>query len=207
MAEITLLRHPKVLGKTALYGKTDIACCPQAFAKSLATLKQCADQFDRIVTSPLQRCALLAEQLSGQSRLPLLIEDDFQEIDFGVVDGIAFDDLQQQWSTLEKFWSEPSHFTFPQAESLTQFNTRIVTAWKNLLESSGNERILVICHGGVIRQIIADCLGLDWQQPKLYQQLQMTNSSTTQISYFNEYKTCSIKHINLPLFSHQQTVP
>jgi len=200
MAEITLLRHPKVLGKAALYGKTDIACCPQPFANSLAKLRQCAAQFDLIISSPLQRCALLAQQLSEQSKLPLLIENDFQEIDFGIMDGIAFADLQQEWSTLEKFWAQPSHFTLPQAEGLADFNWRVLTAWKNLLESSGNERILVICHGGVIRQIIADCLGIDWQQPKLYQSLQITNSSTTQISYFNEYKTCSIKHINLPLF-------
>jgi len=200
MSEITLLRHPKVRGKAALYGKTDIACCPQPFAQSLAQLTLRAGEFDLIVSSPLQRCALLAKQLSEQSRLPLLIENDFQEMNFGIVDGIAFDDLQQEWSTLEKFWLQPGRFSLPQAESLAHFNLRVLTAWKNLLASQSAERILIICHGGVIRQIIADCLGIDWQQPKLYQQLQIANSSTTQISYFNDYKTCSIKHINLPLF-------
>ncbi|MCG6201624.1 histidine phosphatase family protein [Psychromonas antarctica] len=199
MAEITLLRHPKVLGKAALYGKTDVACCPLAFAHTLTELKKIVDQFDLIITSPLERCAMLAKQLGKTSALPVMIEAAFQEMDFGVMDGIAFDELQQEWPILEKFWSAPSAFHFQQAESLAHFNLRVLTAWKDLLATTGDKRILIICHGGTIRQIIADCLGLSWQQPKLYQQLQIANSSTTKICYFSDYKTSSIKHISLLL--------
>lgn len=199
MSSITLLRHPKVLGEAALYGRTDVACCPQAFEQASIALGKMAEQFDLIITSPLQRCALLAEKFSEQSGLPLLVEHDFQEINFGIFDGIPFADLHKQWPVLEQFWAQPHRFTFEQAEKLTHFNRRVVDAWLSLLASSADKRILVICHGGVIRQIIAECLGLNWQQPKLYQSLQIANSSMTKIDYFNQYKTSSIKHISLPL--------
>lgn len=199
MSSITLLRHPKVLGEAALYGRTDVACCPQAFEQASIARGKMAEQFDLIITSPLQRCALLAEKFSEQSGLPLLVEHDFQEINFGIFDGIPFADLHKQWPVLEQFWAQPHRFTFEQAEKLTHFNRRVVDAWLSLLASSADKRILVICHGGVIRQIIAECLGLNWQQPKLYQSLQIANSSMTKIDYFNQYKTSSIKHISLPL--------
>jgi alpha-ribazole phosphatase len=199
MSSITLLRHPKVLGEAALYGRTDVACCPQAFAQAFSALGKMAEQFDLIVTSPLQRCALLAEKFSKQSGLPLLVEQNFQEINFGIFDGIPFTRLQKEWPTLEQFWAQPYSVTFEQAEKLAHFNRRVLDAWLALLALSPDKRILVICHGGVIRQIIADCLGLSWQQSKLYQSLQIANSSTTQIDYFHQYQTTSIKHISLPL--------
>jgi len=199
MSSITLLRHPKVLGEAALYGRTNVACCPQSFAQASISLGKMADQFDLIVTSPMQRCALLAEKFSEQSGLPLLVEHDFQEINFGIFDGIPFAKLQKEWPALEKFWAQPHKVTFEQAEKLQHFNRRVVDAWLSLLAISADKRILVICHGGVIRQIVADCLGLSWQQPKLYQSLQIANSSMTKIDYFNQYQTSSIKHIGLPL--------
>lgn len=199
MSTITLLRHPKVIADAALYGRTDVACCPQAFEQTFIALSKITEQFDLIATSPLQRCALLAEKLSAQSALPLLVEHDFQEIDFGIFDGIPFSKLQKEWPTLEKFWAQPHSFTFEQAESLENFNRRVVAAWLGLLTSSAGKRVLVISHGGVIRQIIAHCLGLSWQQPKLYQNLQIANSSSTEIDYFHQYRTSSIKHISLPL--------
>ncbi|MFT6926908.1 MAG: alpha-ribazole phosphatase [Psychromonas sp.] len=201
MSSITLLRHPKVLGEAALYGRTNIACCPRSFAQAFSALGKMAEQFDLIVTSPLQRCALLAEKFSEQSGLPLLVEHDFQEINFGIFDGIPFTALHKEWPILEQFWATPHSVTFDQAEKLAHFNRRVVAAWASLLTSSADKRILVICHGGVIRQIIADCLGLSWQQPKLYRSLQVANNSMTKIDYFQQYQTSSIRHISLPLYS------
>jgi alpha-ribazole phosphatase/probable phosphoglycerate mutase len=141
---IDLIRHVKVDGKAALYGKTDIAPLFDENRKLLAQLTL-RPSYHVVLSSPLQRCSILAQHLANQVQQPLIIMKNFQEINFGLYDGIAFDDISApnkdklagdlvNWSMLEDFFQAPAQVNLPEAELLADFNQRIIGAWNKMLK-------------------------------------------------------------------------
>lgn len=197
---ITLIRHGKVDGPAALYGRTDIALSDTGRTDLQRALKAIHQQtaIDQIVSSPLQRCASVAQEFSTQYELPLLIEPDLQEMNFGRWDGIAFDALGDEWDKLARFWDSPTTAQAPEGEALQDFAARVISAWQQLICSSTAAHQVIVCHGGVIRIIIAHILKLDVGTPSLFQQLQIDYASQSRISIGNyDQAQPVINHIGL----------
>jgi broad specificity phosphatase PhoE len=154
MFEIDLIRHVKVDGKSALYGCTDISPLQQdndALLKRLVANQNTSNAYQLIICSPLQRCKTLATKLAGQCHLPIEVIDDLQEMNFGLFDGIPFDDMafelantprknddeehgKVRWSLLEEFFKAPAKIQLPEAELLADFNCRVIQAWTRIIE-------------------------------------------------------------------------
>ncbi|MGF1756148.1 histidine phosphatase family protein [Vibrio makurazakiensis] len=177
---VYLLRHGKTLGEPALNGHTDVlvdVVTQTAISQALSELEV---SFDKVLTSPLKRCSDLADIFTLNANLSVVTEQDLQEMSFGDVDGVPFDDLQQQWELLESFWLDPANHQLPGAESLHSFQSRVISAWSHVLESE-NDNILLITHGGVIRVILAHILNVDWKNPSWYSNLAIANASLSHI--------------------------
>ncbi len=104
----------------------------------------------------------------------------FKEMDFGLYDGVPFEQLKDQWPVLEQFWQQPATHSLPQAESLQSFHQRISQSWQDLVDNAQGDTLL-ICHGGTIRMILASILGLEWTNSALFSVLQIANQSLTHI--------------------------
>jgi alpha-ribazole phosphatase len=175
------LRHGQVDGPSALYGKTDVSISDQGL-HAMQTQMQKTSKVDVIISSPRLRCLHFAKVFAEFLSVPLVIEDDLQECDFGLYDGIPFDELSEQWLELNAFWQEPMHNTLPNAESLERFHQRVIHCWQRLTTKHQGQNCLVVSHGGVIRQILADVLSANWQQGDWYAKLQIGYASLTRIS-------------------------
>ncbi|MBD8511379.1 histidine phosphatase family protein [Photobacterium sp. CAU 1568] len=178
---VTLVRHGKVNGASALYGSTDVEVSPetnQAICNSLAN----ADiHYKTVISSPLRRCLSLAELLAGEHLL--VCEPALKEMYFGQLDGTPFEEItsvSEEWQQLEQFWHNPASSGLPDAESLENFSRRVTACWTRIVSELQHD-VLIITHGGVIRAIVADVLGLDWKNPKWYSNLTIRNGSITQI--------------------------
>jgi broad specificity phosphatase PhoE len=51
--------------------------------------------WDRIISSPLRRCREFAERTATVSNIPLEIDEQWQEIDYGDWDGMPIDEWRQ----------------------------------------------------------------------------------------------------------------
>lgn len=195
---ITLLRHGSVDGPAALYGQTDIglnADGQRAAQHAIRHLHQLAP-ITHVVSSPLMRCLSSAREFSQLSQLPLRIIDGLKEMHFGSWDGVAFDEFTDaQWQLLNKFWETPASAHAPQGESLKDFAARVINAWQDIEASTSAAHQLVLCHGGVIRIIIAHLLKLDWCNASLFRQLTIDYASNTRIEIVNSDALPIIKHI------------
>lgn len=196
--QIDLLRHGKVDGPAALYGQTDVCLSEEGLKQMRSQVRQ-LEYPDNIISSPLRRCKEFADEMAADHQLPLHIEDDFKECDFGAWDGIEFDDTSQQWPLMTSFWQDPSRNPPPQGESLQVFHQRVIGAWEKLIAQFSQEYSLVICHGGVIRQILAHLLPVDWQDGAWYSQLNIGYASLTRITV-PSYKDAkpSVNFVGLP---------
>ncbi|MEL0608371.1 histidine phosphatase family protein [Vibrio echinoideorum] len=196
---IYLLRHGKVEGKAALNGFSDVLVKPEMQQRICESLAEQNLSLDCVVTSPLRRCSDLANLYAKRKSLPLSVDLEFQEMNFGEVDGVAFDELDDKWSMLETFWQDPANHQLSGAESLQNFHDRVTQGWSQLL-THDSDNLLLVTHGGVIRMILAHCLDIEWKNPSLYSKLSIENASIThiQITQFAQ-SFVSVKAVGLPV--------
>lgn len=180
---ITLIRHGKVAGPAALYGRTDIPSSTAGHSDLTRVLNSLHAQtpISDLISSPRMRCLQVARDFSARHNIPLRIEDNLQEMDFGIWDGVPFDDLGDEWKNIEAFWESPHSMQPPEGESLTDFAARVISSWEFLINNTKPGHHAIICHGGVIRILIAHILQLDWRNAALFKQLQIDYTSHTRI--------------------------
>ena len=165
MLYLDFLRHGETSLSHTLRGRTDDALTAKGWAQMQSTIAQ-AEQlrpaWDVIYSSPLQRCRLFAEQWAEQKQLPLYIEPNLQEMDFGEWEAQPTDRLYQLYpDELAQFWQKPLSFTPPQAESLLAFKSRVLESVETLTQqmyAQGWTRALIISHGGVIKLLKCQAL-------------------------------------------------
>jgi alpha-ribazole phosphatase len=178
--QFTLLRHGQIDGPPALYGRTNVALSRKGWTNMQRQTSRLAN-LDNIISSPLRRCHDFSKVLASEHQLKLQVEPGMQECDFGEWDGIKFDDNSQQWPLMTSFWQDPDDNTPPQGESLETFHNRVITTWQLLCNQHSGKNNLLVCHGGVIRQVLAHILQADWRSGEWYSQLQIGYASLTRI--------------------------
>lgn len=157
---IDLVRHGEVEGGARLRGsRSDDPLTPRGWQQLQQTLAG-VDGWDLVVTSTLQRCRAFATALGGERGAACRIEPRFDEYDFGRWDGRAFDELwQAEGDRLAAFFGDPDAVIPPGGEAAEAFRSRVRAGWAELIEQQAGSRVLVVGHGGVLRQIVADVLG------------------------------------------------
>lgn len=178
----SFVRHGKVNGPAALYGKTDVTLSIRGQQELLAGLERLHQEtpINYIFSSPLQRCAQTAEKFATHHLLPISTMAELQECNFGDWDGIDFNLLQSQWPQLEQFWQSPLCSTPPNGENLQAFSNRVNDAWKDIQTQQHCDHTLILCHGGTIRMVIAALLNIPLDSA-LFQQLHIDYCSHTRI--------------------------
>ena len=161
---LDLLRHGETELGGGLRGSLDDALTPLGWEQMRAAV-QGQGPWERIVSSPLQRCALFAQELAGQLALPVTFDRDLQELHFGEWDGQSAAALMQtDEQALGLFWANPYSFTPPQGEPVLGFSQRVLAAVTRLQQAHAGERVLVVCHGGVMKLLLAQARGLPREQ-------------------------------------------
>ncbi len=161
-----MLRHGESQYSHTLRGHLDDELTAKGWQQMQSTIEQVENHpWEVIVSSSLKRCACFAEQLAKTNELPLLLNHDLKEMYFGDWEGVS---TQQIYETspelLANFWQKPSQYCPPRAETLMQFQTRVLKGFKDLLvhmQSQNMQHALVVTHGGVIKLLA--CLAR--QQP------------------------------------------
>jgi len=161
---LDLLRHGETELGGGLRGSLDDALTATGWAQMRAAVIE-QGPWDRLISSPLQRCALFAQELGEQLTVPVQLEKDLQELHFGTWEGQSAAALMQtDAQALGLFWANPYSFTPPQGEPVTDFATRVLAAIERLHANCAGERVLLISHGGVMRLLLAQARGLPREQ-------------------------------------------
>jgi alpha-ribazole phosphatase len=161
---LDLLRHGETELGGGLRGSLDDALTATGWAQMRAAVVA-QGPWDRLVSSPLQRCARFAEELGAQLGLPVQLDKDLQELHFGAWEGHSAAALMEtEAEALGLFWADPYSFTPPQGERVEDFSTRVLAAVGRLQATCAGERVLLISHGGVMRLLLAQARGLPREQ-------------------------------------------
>jgi alpha-ribazole phosphatase len=161
---LDMLRHGETELGGGMRGSLDDALTDTGWAQMRAAVAE-AGPWDRIVSSPLQRCARFAEELAERLALPLSLEPGLQELHFGDWEGRSAAQLMETDAEgLGLFWNDPYGFTPPNGEPVIEFSARVLAAVEKLHQAYAGERVLLISHGGVMRLLLANARGLPREQ-------------------------------------------
>ncbi|AZD17305.1 alpha-ribazole phosphatase family protein [Pseudomonas chlororaphis] len=161
---LDLLRHGETKLGGGLRGSLDDALTDAGWQQMRAAVAG-RGPWDRLVSSPLQRCARFAEELGARLTLPVTLDPDLQELHFGTWEGQSAAALMAtDAEALGRFWADPYAFTPPQGEPVLAFSARVLGAVERLHQRYAGERVLLVSHGGVMRLLLARARGLPREQ-------------------------------------------
>lgn len=162
---IHFIRHTQPLIPSGIcYGQLDCDVGADYASQSARLTRYFNDkQTDAIYSSPLLRCARLAQELANAHVANNVIyNNDFKEIDFGDWEGKSWDCIPR--TKIEEWNENRLHFQFPNGETPNSFNIRVMRAWFKLIESvKKDEQIILVTHAGVIRSILCFYLNKAFQ--------------------------------------------
>ena len=108
--------------------------------------------WQRIVSSPLRRCADFAQWLAEQNGLPLEIHDDLKEVGFGTWEGLTRGELRRDRAMeYDAFYQDPVNNRPAGAEPLDAFGDRVSAVFDQLIQTYPGQHLLIVAHAGVIR--------------------------------------------------------
>lgn len=160
VTHIDLLRHGACEGGDIYRGSSDVALTEAGWQQMAAALSP-FDGWQRLVSSPLSRCRHFAEVLAEKRNLPLTLAPGFRELCFGEWEGQR---VKAVWERdpqgVSAFYANPLAVTPPGGEPIADVCERIAAAWQTLLQDCRGEHVLLICHGGIIRLLLCQLLGM-----------------------------------------------
>lgn len=157
---VDLIRHGEPVGGSRYRGQMDDPLSATGWEQMRHAVGR-HHPWDVIVSSPLSRCLAFAEELGERHHIPLEIEPRLQEIGFGSWQGKTKDEISRyDPGLLQRFYRDPMNNRPEDAEGLVDFQRRIVTAWNDILNRHAGKHLLLVCHAGVIRMVLAHILDI-----------------------------------------------
>jgi alpha-ribazole phosphatase len=158
-----LLRHGSTGRDGHLDGLTDHGMSAAGWAAVRA--QTAGRHWPLIVASPRRRTREPAAALAGERAVPLRLDDDWAELDFGRWDGRARAGIEAEpggGAALAAFYADPAAHTPPGGEPWEAFAARIGRALRTLLAVEGP--VLVVTHAGPIRLALAMACGFPFDR-------------------------------------------
>nr|WP_067298637.1 histidine phosphatase family protein [Marinobacterium profundum] len=169
---LDLLRHGDAEDAGCYRGRTDSALTPLGWRQMQAYGAE-SSGWQRILCSPLRRCAQPAAELAQALQLEYAADARLLELDFGRWDGRPYADVwQQEQAAVMAFWRDPQAHPPPGGETIAAFCARLASLQHELKTESfaaaqGDTHLLLLTHAGVIRGLLGEALGLEvsnWSQ-------------------------------------------
>lgn len=163
---IWLLRHgePEESVRRLCYGSLDVGMSDAGRQQMTRAARElAAEPVAAIYSSPRRRAVESARILceAFQPALEVRVAPDFREIDFGDFEGMAYDDIAARYPDLYRQWMEaPTTVEFPGGESFATLRRRVLRAFQAMSAAHAGETVVVVSHGGPIRAIVANALGM-----------------------------------------------
>jgi len=145
-----LLRH----GQTPLSaehrfaGRGDVPLTEAGLGQAAAAAERLAARggIDVIVTSPLQRARQTAEAVARAVGVPLQVEEDLAETDFGKWEGLTFAQAAARWPQEVRAWLASADVAPPGGESFDVVSRRVLALLDRLLARHQSSTLVMVSH-------------------------------------------------------------
>ena len=132
-----------------------------------------------VYASPLERARQTAAPIGRVLGKKVTIHKGLLECDFGAWTGASLASLmkKKEWTTVQK---APSTFRFPDGESFTEMQTRMVSALDDIRSRHPGKVVVCVSHADPIKAAVAHAMGTHLD---LFQRIVISTCSVSAVSY------------------------
>jgi alpha-ribazole phosphatase len=114
-----------------------------------------------IYCSDLIRAVKSADIIAEQLDLKSMILAGLRERNFGEWEGMTFGEIEKKWPDAFRAWADnPLKFSPVGGESTLEARNRVMPAFNKIIDQHKEQSIVIVSHGGVIRIILCELLGI-----------------------------------------------
>ena len=144
-------------------------------AERIAEMKKVA----AIYASPLERTRETAAPIAKALGLNVVTHKGLLECDFGDWTGASLSSLmkKKEWTTVQR---APSSFRFPNGESFTEMQTRMVSTLDEIRRAHPGKVVVCVSHADPIKAALAHAMGTHLD---LFQRIVVSTCSVSAVAY------------------------
>ena len=163
-AHLFLVRHAEVEERyqRVFGGRIDMELSPRGHQQAEVLAKFLHGlQPNAIYASPMKRVhQTLAPLLQNSAPSPTILPD-LCEVDFGDWTGLTWEGVREKFGVSAFEWlHQLERNGISNAESTAGYRARIEPCLRQIIRDHAEQKVLVVCHGGVIRMMLAILLEL-----------------------------------------------
>jgi broad specificity phosphatase PhoE len=168
-----LIRHAEVEARYqgVFGGQIDMDLSPRGCEQAAALARYLwPKKLSAIYASPMKRVQQTLQPWIVNGVPQPTIVADLREVDFGVWTGLTFGQVQDQFGVSAWEWLEQLECAaVPGAECAATFRSRLEPCLQQIVSSHPAQEIAVVCHGGVIRMLLAILLEIPLSRTGVFQ--------------------------------------
>ncbi|MBN1450235.1 MAG: histidine phosphatase family protein [Anaerolineales bacterium] len=194
MLHLILVRHGETEwnAQRRYQGQSDVLLSELGRRQAELVAERLASQkIDAVYASDLKRAWETAQIIVEKSGLQVMSEPRLRELKFGVLEGLTFDEAQEQYPEMINAWLEDFNRSPQGAETIDVFNARVVSLLNDLKAKHDEQTVLLVAHGGPLSEVLRVVLGLS-REKRWY--LEMENASLSEALIAETY--VSLKRLN-----------
>jgi len=157
-----LLRHgqTEMSAERRFAGRGDIPLTSVGLEQAAAVAARLAERggIDVVLTSPLRRTLRTAEVVADAVGVPLAVDPDLVETDFGEWEGLTFGEVLARWPDDMAAWRADVGAAPPGGESFAAVAKRVDVALDRLLTERNGQTVVVVSHVTPIKTLICRAL-------------------------------------------------
>lgn len=139
-----------------------------------------------VVSSPLRRCLATAERAAYSAGVPLVVERDLIETDFGRWEGLTFTEAAGQDPEVHSRWLSDTSVPPPGGESFAVVRARVERALRRIVEDRPGGVVAVVSHVTPIKLAIRAGLGVG---EELLFRLHLDLASVSEVRFYADGPT------------------
>lgn len=139
-----------------------------------------------VVSSPLRRCLETAERTADAAGVPLIVEPDLIETDFGQWEGLSFSEAAERDPKVHSQWLGDTSVPPPGGESFAVVRSRVERGLRKIVSDRPGEVVAVVSHVTPIKLAIRAGLGAG---DELLFRLHLDLASVSDVRFYSDGPT------------------
>jgi probable phosphoglycerate mutase len=161
---IVVVRHGETHWNVAsrIQGHADSPLTEAGVAQAGAIAARLAsERFDRLVSSDLGRALATARAIAARTGNEIVADARLRERNYGVAEGLTYGEIGVHYpEVFSRVRDTDPDYVVPGGESRRQLFERVRDAFESLARDAAGERLVVVCHGGVLAALYRHVRGI-----------------------------------------------
>jgi probable phosphoglycerate mutase len=194
MLQLILVRHGETEwnAQRRYQGQTDVPLSELGQRQAKLVAERLASQkIDAIYASDLKRAWETAQPIAKHTGLQVIPDARLRELKFGVLEGLTFEEAQEEHPEMIAAWLEDFHNTPKGGEAIEAFHARLVSLLEDLKQKHDQQVVVLVGHGGPLSEILRIVLELSVEK-RWY--LEIGNASVSELLIDENY--IALKRLN-----------